>query len=71
MGRGILRQVTGSANADIAISHNLGRVPNFVLALDNGTAFVPKVKRGGTAWTVNAVTVQFDVAPTACWVWVV
>ena len=60
MGRGILRIVTvAAANTDQAVTHNLGRIPNFVLILDPGTTYV-QWKRGGAAWTITTVTLQFN-----------
>lgn len=71
-GIGVWLQVTGAANADINIKHYLGYLPHFVTAWDNGTAYTPKVKRSAiTPWTTVQVTVQFDVAPTNCWVWII
>ena len=70
-GHGILRVVTVAALTDAIIIHGLGRIPHFVIALDNGTAFVPRVKRAAGAWTANTVTVQFDTATSGAYVWVV
>ena len=71
-GHGILRTVTVAASTDVTITHNLGRVPHFVIVLDNGTAFTPRVKRSTvTAWTAINVTVQFDVATAGAFAWVV
>ena len=71
-GQGILRTVTVVVNTDVTIVHSLGRIPHFVVALDNGTAFVPKVRRSTvTAWTVTNVTVAFDTATSGAWVWIV
>lgn len=69
-GFGKLFFVTALANTDTTITHGLGRIPVFVLNLTNGTEYTAKVKTGGTAWTTNAVTVQFDTALTAGLVWV-
>ena len=71
MGMGRLFNVTAAATTDTTITHDLGRIPHFVLPLDNGMNFVPQVKRStATVWTTNTVTVQFSSA-MAGWVWVV
>ena len=71
-GTGVLRTITVAALTDVTIIHNLGRIPHFVIVLDNGTAFAPRVKRSTvTAWTAINVTVQFDVATAGAFAWVV
>jgi hypothetical protein len=70
-GSGKLFEVTVAANTDVTITHDLGRIPHFVQNLDNGTAYTAAVKRSTvTAWTTNAVSVQFSVALSSGWVWV-
>ena len=70
MGRGIIRIIAvAAANVDLAITHNLGRIPNFVLILDPGTTYV-RWKRGTATWTTKTVTLQFDSTGTFT-VWIV
>jgi predicted RecA/RadA family phage recombinase len=72
MGLGKLFAVTVAANTDVTVAHDLGRIPHFVIPLDNGTAYVPAIRRSTvTAWTTSNVTFQANAAMTACWVWIV
>lgn len=69
MGRGIIKIVAVTANVDVTIPHILGRVPTWVVPLDAGLVYVPKVRRVATAWTTVNVTVQFDTTCTVtCWI---
>ena len=63
---GVVRRfVLAAANADVLLTHNLYRVPTLVVALDNGTAFLPRWKRGTALWTSTQLTIQTDVACAA------
>lgn len=69
MGRGVLRLVTISvANADKTITHNLGRIPQFVLILSKSGYL--DWKPGVAVWTTTAVTLQFSATGTAT-LWIV
>lgn len=70
MGRGIIRIVpVATANANVSVTHNLGRIPNFVLILDPGMVYV-NWKRGTVAWDKNTVSLQFSAVGTFT-IWVV
>lgn len=69
-GRGIVRSVVvSSTGADVAIAHDLGRIPVMWLVLDSGSTYTPKTKRGSTAWTRTNAYLQFDTTGTFL-VWV-
>ncbi len=68
MGMGRLFNVTAAANTATVITHNLGRIPHFVVALSNGANYTPQT--AVTVATISAVTVQFNAAMSG-WVWVV
>lgn len=64
-GRGIVRSVVVSATgADVAIAHNLGRIPLMWLVLDSGTTYTPRTKRGTGTWTGTTAYLQFDTTGT-------
>ncbi len=72
MGNGVLVSVTAAANTDVTMTHSLGRLPHFVIPLDNGTAYVPSWKwSSATARTTATATGQFSVAPVGAIVWIV
>src|ERR1700719_2822509 len=70
MSNGILRVISPTANTDINVVHNLGRIPILFMVFGDldttanppGSSFYcPKWKRSIiTAWTVKQVTVQLD-----------
>ncbi len=72
MGTGVLVSVTAAANTDVTMTHNLARLPHFVVPLDNGTAYVPSWKWSTvTPRTTTTATGQFSIATSGAVIWIV
>ena len=69
IGRGKYMQVQATANAEVAIEHDLDRIPQIMPELIDWTGFQPRMARGATSWTNTTVYLQFDTSGTF-WAWV-
>lgn len=69
-GRGVIVPVTATAGTPVVITHNLGRLVQGLIAINNGTAYTPRLAMPAGTRTTTQQTIQGDVNMTSCLVWV-